>query len=388
MSATVTVPRPARQAAGPRRRDPLFDNAKLILVTLVVVGHGWALLPVTTTTAWAYNFLYLWHVPAFVLVTGYLSRSFRYTRRDLGRLLTTVAVPYVVFEALLAAFRTWVGGEDLSMPLWVDPHWPMWYLSALFQWRLVTPVFRRLPGGLPAALAGAVAISLAGGLTVGHVLDVARAMALLPFFVLGLKARAEHVEVLRRPAAQMAAVGVLTLALAWAPFIENTLGREWLYWRSGYDELGVGVWHGVGLRAMHLVVSAVLSLAVFALIPRRGRWFTRLGAASLVVYLCHGFLVKTAYYGGFSDWAYVHPRAAVLVVAFGAVPVALLLASPPVAGRLGVVVDPVGTWRRRRFPRDALVGSAHDQRARNPRAAVEGTLSDWRTSSHLGTPPR
>lgn len=385
MSATATVDRPARETVRERpRRDPLFDNAKLILVTLVVVGHGWALLPVTTTTAWAYNFLYLWHVPAFVLVTGYLSRSFRCTRRDLTRLLTTVAVPYVVFEGLLAAFRTGVGGEHLTSPLWIDPHWPMWYLSALFLWRLMAPLFRRLPVALPVA----VVVSLAGGLTAGHVLDVERVMALLPFFVLGLRARREHVEWLRRPAVQAAAVGVLTLALAWAPFIENTLGREWLYWRSGYDELGVGVWHGIGLRAMHLLVSGVLSLAVFALIPHGGRWFTRLGAASLVVYLCHGFFVKTAYYGGFSDWADAHPRTALLLVPFGAVPVALLLAWPPVARRLTVVVDPVGTWRRRRAARDAPAGSGRDVGAPDARTAVESTLSEWRTSSHLGSPPR
>ena len=42
----------------------------MILVTLVVVGHAWALLPNTPTTTWAYDFLYLWHVPAFVMVTG------------------------------------------------------------------------------------------------------------------------------------------------------------------------------------------------------------------------------------------------------------------------------------------------------------------------------
>ena len=95
-------------------RDPFFDNAKMLLVGLVVVGHSWMLLPETFVTSWAYNFLYLWHVPAFVMVTGYLSRSFTFSRRDLVRLATTVVLPYLVFEALLAAFRQDVGGEDLA----------------------------------------------------------------------------------------------------------------------------------------------------------------------------------------------------------------------------------------------------------------------------------
>jgi peptidoglycan/LPS O-acetylase OafA/YrhL len=83
MSATLTPARPAPEAAPSApslapatKRDPWFDNAKMLLVTLVVVGHSWSLLAESFSTTWAYNFLYLWHVPAFVMVTGYLSRSF------------------------------------------------------------------------------------------------------------------------------------------------------------------------------------------------------------------------------------------------------------------------------------------------------------------------
>ena len=126
------------QAAPVPSRDPWFDNAKLLLVTLVVLGHSWTLVGDSFTTSWAYNFLYLWHVPAFVMVTGYLSRSFRFSRRHLSKLLTTVVVPYLVFEYTLTTFRSEVGGEHFG-PLFLNPHWPMWYLATLFVWRLATP---------------------------------------------------------------------------------------------------------------------------------------------------------------------------------------------------------------------------------------------------------
>ena len=133
-------------------RDPWFDNAKMALVTLVVLGHSWVLLPDSALVEHLYDFLYAWHVPAFVLVTGYLSRSFSYTRARLWSLVRTVAVPYVLFEAGIALFRIHVGGEQLE-DLWRDPHWPMWFLSALFFWRLLTPVLRGLWGGLAVAVA-------------------------------------------------------------------------------------------------------------------------------------------------------------------------------------------------------------------------------------------
>ena len=39
-------------------RDPWLDNAKMALVTLVVVGHAWTLLPDSGVTAHLYDFLY------------------------------------------------------------------------------------------------------------------------------------------------------------------------------------------------------------------------------------------------------------------------------------------------------------------------------------------
>lgn len=346
MSATVDLRPALRTGTAERptkRRDPFYDNAKMLLVTLVVVGHTWTLLPENRLDTWAYDFLYLWHVPAFVMVTGYLSRSFTWSRQGLTRLLTAVALPYLVFEAALAGFRIWFGGEDLEL-LFADPHWPMWYLAVLFLWRLATPVLRRLPGALPVA----VVVCLLGGLTTGDVLDTARAMGLLPFFVLGLLARPEHVALLRRPAARLAALAALGTGCGIAFFIDGRMATEWLYWRSSYAELGATTLEGVALRAGLLLGCGVLAVSFFALVPRTGGWFSRLGAATLVVYLFHGFPVLAVEYAGFPSWASAHPTLAFTIATAAAVVLALLLAWPPLARRLNVLVDPVGAWRRRR----------------------------------------
>lgn len=347
---TAEVQRPERFSGRSSRRDPYFDNAKMLLVTLVVVGHSWTLLPDSLARHWFYDFLYLWHVPAFVIVTGYLSRSFTWSRTNLKRLVTTVAVPYVVFEAALAAFRFSVGGERLD-GLLVDPHWPMWYLAALFLWRLATPLL-----GSPRGLAVAVAVSLIGGLSSGEVLDTARVMGLLPFFVLGLVARREHVEWLRRPIVQAVAVSLLAAAFVTSAFLDGRMRAEWLYWRSGYAELGMTFTEGVAVRAGLLLAAGVLALSFLSLVPRRGGWFARLGAATLVVYLFHGFFVKGAEYAGTFDWASQHPWLGLLATSTAAAVLAVALAAPPVARRLNAAVDPVAAHHRRR-QRAAAAGS-------------------------------
>ena len=375
MSATPTR-QPAAPASTRPARDPWLDNAKMLLVTLVVVGHSWTLLPSTFTTSWAYNFLYLWHVPAFVMVTGYLSRSFTLSRRNLSRLVTTVVVPYLVFEWALTTFRDVVGGEHHG-PLFLNPHWPMWYLSVLLVWRLATPLLTRVPHALPLS----VLVSLAGGAFTGDTLDLARALGLLPFFVVGLLATPEQLARLRLPAARAAAMGAFALALVVATAVEHHLGStEWLYWRSSYTELHVSLAIGVAGRLALLAGSGALAVAFLALVPTRGGWFSRLGSATLVVYLVHGFVVKSVSYTAFPGWADGHALTALALSTLAAVALALLLSWAPVSGRLQVVVDPVGSWRRRQAapvaePRPGLQSASTELR---------GTLSASRAHSGVG----
>ena len=87
----------------------------MTLVTLVVVGHSWTLLPHNTWNHWTYDFLYAWHIPAFVFVTGYLSRGFVYSKVRLWQLVRTVVVPYLLFECALALpFATTTTEEEVE----------------------------------------------------------------------------------------------------------------------------------------------------------------------------------------------------------------------------------------------------------------------------------
>ena len=324
------------------RRDPWSDNAKMTLVTLVVVGHAWTLLPHSTGNDWAYDFLYAWHIPAFVLITGYLSRSFTWSRAQLVRLVRTVAVPYLVFEAALAVFRYQVGGVELH-DLFLDPHWPMWYLSALFFWRLSTPVFTALPRA--AALSAAVVISLLAGLWAGDTLDIARILGLLPFFVLGL--HLHDVDWDRLRPARTAWFGALGLAavLVLTRFTDSWIATEWYYYRSRYDALQPDDLRAMTTRFVLLGIGLLGAVSFFALVPRTRSWLTALGPATLTVYLFHGFVVLGAQYAGFPAWAADHTTLAVPVVLVGAVTLAVLLAAPPVARRLQPLVDPLAPKR-------------------------------------------
>jgi fucose 4-O-acetylase-like acetyltransferase len=327
-------------------RDPWLDNAKMALVTLVVVGHAWALLPGGGMVGRLYDFLYLWHLPAFVFVTGYLSRRFEYTPHRLWSLVRTLALPYVLFECLLALFRIWVGGEKLEN-LFANPHWPMWFLTALIFWRLATPVFRSMPA--PVAVGVAVALSVVSGVVTGEVsdvLDLTRVAGLLPFFVLGLHMTSAGLERLRAPVTRWIAVGTFLAIWILSAHLDEVASTEWLYYRTPYDDLDVADARGMMIRLGLMTIAVLGSLAFLALVPRFGGWFSRMGAMTLVVYLCHGFVVLGAEYAGYPGWAGDHPVLAPLVTLVGAVFLALALAAPAVSRRLALLVDPFGHAER------------------------------------------
>lgn len=318
-------------------RDPWFDNAKYVLVTTVVVGHAWTLLPRPFLIDWLYDFVYYWHIPAFVIITGYLSRSFEWTRSRVWNLVRTVLIPYLVFEGLMSAFRIYVGGEDIRR-IWINPHWPMWYLSAMFFWRMLTPALKRMRWSIFAA----VVISIITGARGVDVFDLSRVLGLMPFFVIGLRMRPEHFEALRTTKARTIGLTALAGLFALAAANDYFFSTEWLYYRSRYDMLTTSEPQAMLIRACLLAIGAIGAFAVFTLIPARPTFFTKLGASSLVVYLCHGFVLKALEFTGLPLFLEHHPWLGLILITPLAVWLAYLLSARKVARRLSYVVDPVG----------------------------------------------
>lgn len=333
-------------------RDAWLDNVKMTLVTVVVIGHS---LPLFRADGWnsqLYDFIYFWHIPAFVLVTGYLSRSFAWTKRHLWALFCTILVPYLLFEGAMLTYRIWLGppGNPVAWPddAWLNPHWPMWYLAAVFLWRLMTPLLKGHWAAVPVSVAASLLFPVWGS----DYLDLNRVVGLLPFFVLGLHARRAWLDRLKTRAAGVAGAGVL-LALFWlAGHTDQWLATKWLWYTFDYSYFGAGLAEGASNRARVLAVGLVGSLAVLSVISRRRSWYTDLGAATMVVYLFHGFFIKAGawwiHHSGHVDWVTTYADRSLLPVLAIAIGVALLLACPPVARVLTWATDPIGSVQRAR----------------------------------------
>src|SRR3954464_14782208 len=74
---------------GPDQRDAFFDNAKFLLITLVVIGHTLTTLTSKSDGARAaYYWIYAFHMPAFIIVAGYFAQQATFDDKRARRLVT------------------------------------------------------------------------------------------------------------------------------------------------------------------------------------------------------------------------------------------------------------------------------------------------------------
>jgi fucose 4-O-acetylase-like acetyltransferase len=76
-----------------------------------------------------------------------------------------------------------------------------------------------------------------------------------------------------------------------------------------------------------------------------------MGTATMVVYLFHGFVIKTFMALGWPDFTASYPTAGLVLTVLGAIGLALLLASPPVRRVLEPFTNPLGWLESRRRTR-------------------------------------
>ncbi|MEV8333286.1 acyltransferase family protein [Streptomyces niveus] len=355
----VRTPQVSAKSAPPTpktstKRDAFFDNAKYLAIVLVAVGHAWEpVMEGSRATKALYMVVYSFHMPAFIIISGYFSRSYTGRPRQIRRLLTGVAVPYIVFEVAYSLFKRATNDPDHPISL-LDPWYLTWFLAALFIWRLTTPIWLSLRHPLPVALGIAALASFTPN--IGEDLNLQRVLQFLPLFVLGLLLKPEHFQLVRRREVRLLAVPVFVGALAFAYWAAVRMQNAWFYHNSAAQDQGAPWWLGVVMTFALFGCSVVLTAAFLAWVPRRKMWFTALGAGTICGYLLHGFLVKGAVYSGIFDtntWL-TEPAGRVFLTLLAGVAMTLLC-TPPVRRLFRFATEPEMTWA---FRRDAVGRSA------------------------------
>ena len=331
-------------------RVPFWDNARFVCVTLVVIGHGIQRLTADSDPALSiYLFIFAFHMPAFAIISGYFSKSDPPNRQQLTKLITDILLPYLIMEFIWSVVKYFVEGTVDFNP--TTASWTLWFLLALAIFRLVLPYLAVLKWPLLWAVIASVGVGFYAN--VDSTFSLARAIAILPFFVLGWKLReiglmdrwmsAGTIVWWVRGAAAVVLGGWLVVAFVFVePFREFRLAR-WFFFDLGYHALGQDDWWAAFARLGFLVLAVVLSAALFALVPRTMTWFTDFGQATMYVYLLHTFVLYPVRESGIlgGDHSSILWLASMILAS---VAISLALASPVVRRVFRPIVEPKPRW--------------------------------------------
>lgn len=217
-------------------RIAFFDNAKAILIFLVVLGHALALISDQSRFSDALlNCIYLFHMPAFVFISGLFSKH-SYTVNhglNVNRIIGFLALYLLTYTGFWGigqiSNQGWEYNAFFTNSL-------AWYMLAMAWWTLLTPAALKL-GEVP-TLTFFLILSLIIGFydDFGGFLVLSRAIVFVPFFFLGFffdqniaveKLRQLHKSHLNEPldglnsivafCIVLATSLLLTLVLSWKP---------------------------------------------------------------------------------------------------------------------------------------------------------------------------
>ncbi|MCW4386623.1 acyltransferase family protein [Salinibacterium sp. SYSU T00001] len=345
-----SAPAEGRAASTRQRiRVPLWDNARFIAVTLVVVGHGIQRLALEDDVALTvYLFIYAFHMPAFAIISGYFSKPGSPSAKQMQKVITDILVPYLIMETIWTAVKAITEGPDGFNP--TQPSWTLWFLLALGFFRLILPYLALLRWPLMWAVLLSVGVGYL--MNVDSTFSLSRAIGILPFFVLGWKLHEWNIIERWRVAGSAlwwfrgGAVLVFTLSatVLWTQiegWREMNL-KNWFFYDDSYVQLGGTFWWAGLVRLALIVAAVVLSAAFFVLIPRRSTWFTHLGQATMYIYLLHSFVLypirQTSFLREHSSVPWLIGMIVVCVL------ISIALASGPVRRIFRPLIEPKPRW--------------------------------------------
>ncbi|WP_458354503.1 acyltransferase family protein [Peribacillus frigoritolerans] len=282
------------------KRDPYFDNAKAVLIVLVVLGH--TLARMVEENQWIltiYLFIFSFHMPAFILVSGYFSRKIK-SKKDLWGLIKKILIPYVIFQVIYTFYYQKVFDEPIDFTI-LTPRWALWFLISLFCWNILLFIFSSRKYGIVLSIIVSLMIGYFG--EVNEWLSLSRTFFFFPFFLVGHFLEKHHFEWVKKKSNALIGWAVLGLIFTGIYFYGETTWREWFYGRLGYQELMEGP---MALGFIYkLIVYLIMGAATYCflcIVPKKHTFFTEIGSITLGIYLFHMFFLEYVYNSFIYDW--------------------------------------------------------------------------------------
>ncbi|MBE5921294.1 MAG: hypothetical protein E7269_00850 [Lachnospiraceae bacterium] len=334
-----------------KERDYWFDNAKAFLIIFVVLAHLSEDLIVYTDFStgdplWLntlYKSIYVFHMPVFLIVSGRFAKK-RIDNNDWISVINKLVVPYIVLQTVMMFFYSFTGYASVSRFSYFSPLFGVWYIITIAVYQLITPHLKKLKGLFVIALIVAIVVQFGEAVPFGGFM---RLFTHYPFFLLGYYTSGRDLKFCKKPWFR-----VLSVLAFIALFVSVWMLPE--YFKVGaltlkrvYSGL-TGYFYDLtqaeflAFTLIHYLVGFAFFFFTLGISPTKKTFFSYIGTQSTYIYMLHLFFIifsrSLAQRFDFLDIFNSDIKAAMYV--FAGIPLAFLLASPPVRKAMRWLVAP------------------------------------------------
>ena len=258
----------------------LVDNIKVLLIFLVVFNHliAFQLVKVDVVVRYVWYAITIFHMPAFVFMSGYLSKK----PQDVLRNVKNLLIPYILGYSLNWYAYIWLG-KSMDYELLRPSGTVMWYVLALFAYRLTIEALGKVRFIVPISIIFALWAGTRPEFT------TSRIVVFFPFFVAGYLGKRDYTKIVRKFKGKWVLVPISGLLLYGIPnfMIANEMPVDILRGNHSYQVSGMDDVTGMLIRLLMYLVSFVLVLTFLALMPDRKLPITFVGRNTMGIYFFH-----------------------------------------------------------------------------------------------------
>ncbi|MBM4764778.1 acyltransferase family protein [Bacillus sp. B15-48] len=274
-----------------KTRDAYYDNAKFLLIFLVVFGHFiQSYIHEDKFIYTVYTTIYTFHMPAFILISGFFAKGFRkpgYYKKLTKKLI----IPYLIFQGIYSLYYVLINERSVIELNPLNPQWSLWFLLSLFFWNVMLFLFTKWKPLFALSLSVGIGIGVGYFNEINHFLSLSRTFVFFPFFLLGYYLNKNTFEKVRDRKVKYTSFFIL-FSLFVAVYLLPGFDYKWLFGSRPYEALHYSYVNGGIIRLALYALTLLTTLSFLALVPRQRYFFTKWGTSSIYVYLLHGFFVR------------------------------------------------------------------------------------------------
>ncbi|MGH4052340.1 MAG: acyltransferase family protein [Clostridium sp.] len=284
-----------------------WDNLKVMLIVLVVVGHS---VDFYTSDSLMmrdiYIFIYTFHMPLFIFVSGYFSKTVVEGKHlSIEKVFSFLTLYFLMKFCFFILAKYIIGNSELDFKFLVEAGIP-WYLLAMSVWFCFTYILKDIKPLFVIVISVFIGI-MAGYYKVVSVKDLfslSRILVFFPYFILGYYFKQDHlIKILKcswlKWVSLICITALFIIILLYGE--EMYVFRGFLTGRNSFLSLDRPL-HGGFYRLMFYGLSTILSLAIIYITPKCKLFITRFGTRTLQVYFIHHLVLSTYHHYKLNDY--------------------------------------------------------------------------------------